>query len=169
MWQINWSANQKVAEKHGATKIEDLLNLDLNAAVAYDLWSSSGFRPWRASSNSTYLKGGGPGWDPNGDEMWNTQQHQGEALSAVSTFPGTYPKSSTGDAVFDAMPSKHESMSGGGKSSSKTMNFTSSPTIHVAPVINFNGSPSTPDLRGIAQTVSRMLKEEISMLDLRTA
>jgi hypothetical protein len=54
-------------------------------------------------------------------------------------------------------------------SGSTTNNFTSSPTVNVSPVINFNGAPGTPDLRRIAQDVTRMIKEEVEMLDLRNA
>lgn len=52
---------------------------------------------------------------------------------------------------------------------SVTNNVTSAPTINVSPVINFNGSPSTPDLRNIAETVSRMIKDEVDMLMMRSA
>lgn len=52
---------------------------------------------------------------------------------------------------------------------SVTNNVTSAPTINVSPVINFNGSPATPDLRNIAETVSRMIKEEVDILMMRGA
>lgn len=52
---------------------------------------------------------------------------------------------------------------------SVTNNVTSAPTINVSPVINFNGSPATPDLRNIAETVSRMIKDEVDMLMMRSA
>jgi hypothetical protein len=74
-----------------------------------------------------------------------------------------------GDPSPMYMPSRRQQSGSNGNSRSTTNHYTSSPTINVAPVINFNGAPNTPDLKRIAQSVSKLIKEEVDMLDLRTA
>lgn len=172
MWQIN-GINKAVFEGLGYKK-EELLDPYKNASVAFALFSRSGWSPWKASDNSSHpdvqRATGGRGFDPNGDHMWNTESKQAEARAAVA--PYLQGSSASGDAVFSATPSKLEmaaSSGGKGRSSSQTMHLSSSPTITIAPVINFNGSPSSPDLRNIAKTVARMLQEEIEMTKLRSA
>jgi len=168
MWQINWSANGETAKSLGANNAEDLFDPYLNAKVAYKLfqnakgWASGedpGFHPWRGSD--TGWENSGPGWDGNGDEMWHADKFVAEATAATEQYR-------SGDPMF-VEPTRGGSRGGSGGSRSTTNHITSSPTINVAPVINFNGAPSTPDLRNIAQTVTRLIKEEVDMMNLRTS
>jgi hypothetical protein len=167
MWQINWSANQDLAKSLGASEATDLFNVDLNARVAYALFNQAkgwakgndpGFFPWRGSDKGH--DNSGPGWDGEGDHMWHADQFLAEATSATAKYQ-------SGDPMFTEPTRGTANSRSGGRTT--TNHITSAPTINVAPVINFNGAPSTPDLRNIAQTVSRMIKEEVSMIDLRTA
>ena len=169
MWQINWSSNKDIAKSLGANNAEDLFDPYLNAKVAFELFNNAkgwakganpGFHPWRGSD--TGWDNSGPGWDGNGDEMWHADKFVSEATAATSQYR-------SGDPMLFAEPTRGGSRGGSGGSRSTTNHITSSPTINVAPVINFNGAPATPDLRNIAQTVSRMIKEEVDTMNLRTA
>lgn len=169
MWQINWSSNKDIAKSLGANNAEDLFDPYLNAKVAFELFNNAkswakgdnpGFHPWRGSD--TGWNNSGPGWDGNGDEMWHADKFVSEATAATAQYR-------SGDPMLFAEPTRGSSRSGSGGSRSTTNHITSSPTINVAPVINFNGAPATPDLRNIAQTVSRLIKEEVDMMNLRTA
>ena len=166
MWQINWGANEEIAKSLGAKNPEDLFDAYLNAKVAYKLFQNAqgwakgddpGFHPWRGSDTGWENKG--PGWDGNGDEMWHADKFVAEATAATAQY-------TSGDPMFTE-PARGGSRGGSGGSRNTTNHITSSPTINVAPVINFNGAPSTPDLRSIAQTVSRLIKEEVDMMNLR--
>lgn len=167
MWQIapiNW----------GDFTQQDLLDPYKNAQVAYRLYQSGGFSPWKAAEHRTKNdKGqwvvdptgqGGAGWAMDGNEMWHTEKYAAQAQSAAAAY------NSSGDAEFAATPSRNgSSRASSGGASSSTTHITSSPTINVAPIINFSGSPSTPDLRNIAKTVTQMLKEEVQLMELRSA
>lgn len=99
-------------------------------------------------------QGGGWGhWSAFGGSQYNNM---------LSTAQNVAASLEVGDPMGGAAP---VSRAGG----STTNNFTSSPTVNVSPVINFNGSPDTPDLRSIAKTVSSMIKEEVEMLGMRHA
>jgi len=135
----------------GISKPEDLYDPEVNMRAARVLFQSS--------SVPFYHWGPYKGMDP----LYNTDM--GAATSAVQAAG----YATTGDPTVDMAYSPSRRRSGGGQSTSSTTHITSSPTINVAPVINFNGAPGTPDLRNIAQTVSRMIKEEVDMIDLRTA
>jgi hypothetical protein len=114
--------------------------------------------------------------------LWH-QQSQGDGWKGWTTHGGSRYESflpaasaaqyvvESGSEAGDPMPDRTPSRSGSvlTASGSTTNNFNSSPTINVSPVINFNGAPGTPDLRRIAQDVSRMIREEVEMLDLRNA
>lgn len=164
MWQINWSANGDLAKSLGAKNAEDLFDLNLNAKVAYALYNNAkgwakgknpGFHPWRASD--TGWENNGPGWDGNGNEMWRTDKYLAEATAATDQYR-------SGDPIA---PTKASGRSGG--SGAVTNNYSSSPTVHVSPVINFNGTPQSQDLRSIANSVAKLIKQEVDMMDLRTA
>jgi len=135
----------------GISKPEDLYDPEVNMRAARVLFQSN--------SVPFYHWGPYKGMDP----LYNTDM--GAATSAVQAAG----YATTGDPTVDMAYSPSRRRSGGGQSTSSTTHITSSPTINVAPVINFNGAPGTPDLRNIAQTVSRMIKEEVDMIDLRTA
>lgn len=123
---------------------------------------NAAFMMYAARGNSLYDWGAYKGEE----NTYNT--NMAEALTAV-TNAGYSTSSEAGDPMY-SMPVRRSSPTPArGGSKSGTTHITSSPTINVAPVINFNGAPSTPDLRNIAQTVSRLIKEEVDMLDLRTA
>lgn len=100
MWQINYApgSNQPRAEAMGYTKREDLLNPIDNAHVAFKIYQDQGnsfHNAWSASSESQYLidkgiasPGNAAGWDPNGDPMWNTEEHEEEAAAAIAKILG---------------------------------------------------------------------------------
>ena len=69
----------------------------------------------------------------------------------------------------DPMPMERSSSMAPSKGGSSTVNYTGGANITVAPTINFNGQPQTPDLQNIAQTVTDMIKEEMAMAGLRSA
>ena len=127
-------------------KNEDLYDPAINMRAAYALYRDSGFQHW-----TSFTKEDSPNY---------YAQFIPQAREAVN---------GSGDPMIDMAYSPSRSRAGGGQARSSTTHITSSPTINVAPVINFNGAPGTPDLRNIAQTVSRMIKEEVDMIDLRTA
>jgi hypothetical protein len=45
----------------------------------------------------------------------------------------------------------------------------STPQISLAPVINFHGTPGSPDLQNIAGTLVGMLKEQVETMNMRIA
>lgn len=171
LWQINHSAWDAILAEQGIISSNtpegraELFDPATNARAAYFIYNRSGnFSAW----------GMGPdGWEEGGDPMHGT--NLGAAKEVVKNAFEFMTPDSTGGGVGDAtarsmrLPSKtpRASSPGGGGQSSYTVN--NSPNITVAPVINFNGAPATPDLRNIAQTVSRMIKEEVEMLELRNA
>jgi len=69
----------------------------------------------------------------------------------------------------DPMPMERSSSMAPSKGGSSTVNYTGGANITVAPTINFNGQPQTPDLQNIAQTVTDMIKDEMAMAGLRSA
>jgi hypothetical protein len=130
-------------QRWGLSSNDELYNPDTNMRAAYDLYSSTGgFSHWTTYTSGKY------------------QEYMDDARAAVTQV---------GDPSPSYMPSRGRSSGSGGQSRSTTNHYTSSPTINVAPVINFNGAPATPDLKRIAQSVSKLIKEEVDMLDLRSA
>lgn len=126
---------------YGLSSNEDLFDPATNLRVALGIWRGQGWeKGWTAYGGSNY------------NEMLPTAKNIAASLTSEAGDP----------APSDAKP---VSRAGG----STTNNFTSSPTVNVSPVINFNGSPDTPDLRSIAKTVSSMIKEEVEMLGMRHA
>jgi hypothetical protein len=91
MWQINWNNLQRdpyddIRARLGITSDTDLLDLDINAAVARRLYRDSVAQgqpwfPWRGSD--TGADGSGPGFDPNGSHLWRTQPFAAEATAAA--------------------------------------------------------------------------------------
>lgn len=138
-------------QQFGLSKYEDLYDPQTNMNAAYVLYQRSGntLQPW----------GGYKG-------VSNTHNTDPSIGASAVREAGLERELSGDPTAFMRAPSKDGRSSGGG---ARTTNITSAPTINVAPVINFNGTPSTPDLRNIAQTVSRLIKEEVDMIDLRTA
>jgi len=153
LMQINMLGQMGVnrLRQFGISKNEDLYDPATNMRAAFSLYQARGgsLHDWGA------YKGESNTYNTNVDE----------ALRIVKDA-GLY----SGDPMIDASyaPSRGGGTNGQ-QSRSTTTHITSSPTINVAPVINFNGAPATPDLRNIAHTVSKMIKEEVDMLDLRTA
>jgi len=146
LFQINMIGDLGPArrEKFGLSSNNELYDPVKNAEIAYKMWSEAGWQPWSSWKRGEYEK------------------HLPMARDAVAA-------AGVGDPAPMYMPSRSKSQSSGGQARSTTNHYTSSPTINVAPVINFNGAPSTPDLKRIAQSVSKLIKEEVDMLDLRTA
>lgn len=161
LFQINYSnLSDSFLERIGASSRLDLLNPYYNALAA-KLLSNNGTNlfPWNA---------GPEGWTRDGDPLYGTDIDA--ARQAVANVP--IPSSgavSLGDP--QAMPTRSSSRPSPSYSagSSGSVNINSSPNITVAPVINFNGMPKSLDLRNIAQTVGRMLKEEVDMLEMRNS
>lgn len=91
MWQINWATIKKepyapLRQRLGITSDTDLLDLDINAAVAWQMYQDSiaqrrPWHPWRGSERG--WNGSGPGWDGNGDHLWRTEPHRAEAKAAA--------------------------------------------------------------------------------------
>lgn len=134
-------------EQFGISKYEDLYDPQTNMNAAYVLYQRSGntLHPWGG------YKGESNTYNTDMDKGYQAVREAGLS-SQISGDP----------TDFMRAPSR-----GGGGGGS--VNISSSPTINVAPVINFNGAPATPDLRNIAQTVSRLIKEEVDMMNLRTS
>lgn len=133
-------------EQFGISKYEDLYDPQTNMNAAYVLYQRSGntLHPWGGykGESNTY----------NTDISLGHQAIREAGLqSQMSGDPTDFMRAPT--------------QGGGGRS----VSITSSPSITVAPVINFNGAPATSDLRSIAQTVSRLIKEEVDMMKLRTS
>jgi hypothetical protein len=138
-------------QQFGISKYEDLYDPQTNMNAAYVLY--------QRSNNTLHPWGGYKGKS----NTYSTDMSLGEQAVREAGLE----KELSGDpTAFLRAPSRRSSSGG---STSNTTHITSAPTINVAPVINFNGTPSTPDLRGIAQTVSRLIKEEVDMLDMRTS
>jgi hypothetical protein len=130
-------------ERWGLSNNSELYNPDTNMRAAHDLYSrTGGFSHWTTYTSGKYL------------------DFMDEARAAANEV---------GDPSPSYMPSRGRASGSGGQSRSTTNHYTSSPTINVAPVINFNGAPATPDLKRIAQSVSKLIKEEVDMIDLRSA
>ena len=146
LFQINMLGDLGPArrEKYGLSSNNELYDPVTNAQIAYKMWSESGWQPWSSWKRGEYEK------------------HLDMAKDAAALV-------GVGDPAPTYMPSRSKSQGSGGQARSTTNHYTSSPTINVAPVINFNGAPNTPDLKRIAQSVSKLIKEEVDMLDLRTA
>ena len=97
MWQINWATLKKapyepLRQRLGITTDTDLLDLETNAAVAWQMYQDSiaqkrPWHPWRGSEKG--WNGNGPGWDGNGDHLWRTDEHRQEATAAATAvLPG---------------------------------------------------------------------------------
>jgi hypothetical protein len=160
MWQINFSAHKSWLKNIGVTRRDQLKSLSKNAEAAAYLFKSDGWKPWRASASFDYL-GGQPGWDPDGDHLWKTDDFMSAANSAASSVD------SSGDAVFDKSPTTHptgSSQPSGPRSVSlnQPINVTVSPTINVTASNNM-------DLDGIADTIASMLEAKVRELNLRSS
>jgi hypothetical protein len=155
LMQINMLGNLGPSRREwfGISNNDALYDPQTNMNAAFMMYSARG--------NSLYDWGAYKGEE----NTYNT--NMAEALTAV-TNAGYSTGSEAGDPMF-AAPSRGSSTAQPRQGRSSTTHITSSPTINVAPVINFNGAPSTPDLRNIAQTVSRLIKEEVDMMNLRTS
>lgn len=139
-------------QQFGISRNEELYDPQTNMDAAYVLYQRSGntLHPWGGYKGKS--------------NTYGTDLSLGEQAVREAGLE----KELSGDPTdFLKAPTRSGATNGG--SSGGTMHVTSSPTINVAPVINFNGTPSTPDLRNIAQVVSRMIKAEVDMLDMRTA
>lgn len=162
MWQINWKAHQKwLREKLGVKERGGLLNLTTNAKAMRFLYDESGFKGWKASASSSYL-GGKPGWDPKGNEMWNTEKYQAAARVAVDKITG------------DPMPGMMGGENTGARQPSAIAVGGPTYQISVAPVIKFEGGsgggvPTYADLKKIASDVGALLREEMRTLEMRNA
>lgn len=154
LMQINMLGQMGVnrLRQFGISSNQDLYDPAVNMRAAFSLYQARG--------GSLYDWGAYKGKD----NTYNTNVN--DAMQIVKDA-GLY---NSGDPIIDMAPTRTGGGGGGGgQSNSSTTHITSSPTINVAPVINFSGTPATPDLRNIANTIGRMLKEEVDMLDLRNA
>jgi peptidoglycan hydrolase-like protein with peptidoglycan-binding domain len=92
MWQINWKNLERepyaeLRNRLGIGGDADLLDLDTNAAVAFQMYEDSvrhgqPWFPWRGSE--TGHDGSGPGWDPKGDHRWHTEKFADDARTAAA-------------------------------------------------------------------------------------
>jgi hypothetical protein len=125
----------------------------VNAKVAYEFYRRNGntLRPWGAYKGES--------------NTYNT--NVGEARSIVQNMGlhGGDPMEKMPTALASRTPSRNEPRTihvdvnnGGG-----------APNITIAPVISFNGTPQSPDLQVIAHRVSELLRQEVDMMNLRTA
>lgn len=151
MWQINWSANQSIAKSFGAKSIGDLLDVNLNAKVAYALYQSGGWRPWRGSDSSSFL-GGQAGWDPNGSHLWKTDKHMAEARAAASAVSGS------GDPVEHggAPSSRPVTMASGSIGGGLVQQYH----VEVAPTIQINGDVTSHNVRALAREIVNITNEQ---------
>lgn len=91
MWQINWKNLQRPGYDGLRARLDivgdaDLLDLDTNAAVAFQMFRDSvdagePWFPWRGSDRGR--TGSAPGWDPEGSHTWHTEDHADEARTAA--------------------------------------------------------------------------------------
>ena len=91
MWQINWKNLQgdgytELRTRLGITSDTDLLDVTINAAVAFFMFEDSKkfgepWFPWRGSE--TGHDGSGPGWDPKGSHLWHTERFADAAKAAA--------------------------------------------------------------------------------------
>jgi hypothetical protein len=155
LMQINMLGDMGPArlQSFGISRNEDLYDPATNMRAAFQLYSGRG--------NSFYDWGAYKGEE----NTYNTDM--GAAEAAVKSA-GLY---NSGDPMegFRRMPSRRSRGNSNSGGNGTTMHISSSPSITIAPVINFTGTPQNQDLRNIAQTVSRFLKEEVEKVDLRTA
>ena len=160
MWQINFSAHKSWLKNIGVTKRDQLKNLSKNAEAAAYLFKSDGWKPWRASASSDYL-GGQPGWDPDGNHLWKTDDFMSQAQAAASSVDAS------GDAVFEKAPA---ASTHGPSQSSRSNNVSLNQPINVtvSPTINVSAS-NDMDLDGIAATIASMLEHKVRELNLRSS
>ena len=160
MWQINFSAHKSWLKNIGVTKRDQLKNLSKNAEAAAYLFKSDGWKPWRASASSDYL-GGKPGWDPDGNHLWKTDDFMSQAQAAASSVDAS------GDAVFEKAPA---ASTHGPSQSSRSNNVSLNQPINVtvSPTINVSAS-NDMDLDGIAATIASMLEHKVRELNLRSS
>lgn len=171
VWQIN-GINMDFLRGHGIVdEKEQLLNPTINARAAFALYKNSGFSPWNASGSSS-THGGGPGFDGNGDHMWNTSAHQAEAATAASAVT-----SNGGDPNIDvhasspaiakgpkAVRSAPAITSGGATSLNSTYQIDFNPTINIS-----GAGGGQQDLNALAGKVESMLKETMNRTLERSA
>jgi hypothetical protein len=128
----------------------------VNARVAYEFYRRNGntLRPWGEYKGK-----------PN---TYNT--NVGEAMEIVQGM-GLY--SNTSGDPMDKVPKSLASRTPS-RNEPRTIhvdvnNGGGAPNITIAPVISFNGTPQSPDLQMIAHRVSELLRQEVDMMNLRTA
>lgn len=132
----------------GITSNEDLFDPEVNMRAAKKLYDFRG--------GSLY------DWGEYKGESNTYNTNLSEAAQVVKDA-GLY---SSGDP----MPMERSSSPAPSKGGSATVNnYTGGATVTVAPTINFNGQPQTPDLQNIAKTVTDMIKEEMALAGLRSA
>jgi len=167
MWQI------APMNFNGFTQSE-LLNVDNNAKVMKLLFgdseNSERWKPWRAaSSRKKNSKGvwvvdpsgqGKAGWASDGDHMWNTSSHVGEATAAATAVTSA----NTGDPMVDAAP-----MAVGKRvrppapmtsSGSGNLGINNSYQIEFSPVVNITGTDQT-NMQQMADQVQTLLKQSM--------
>lgn len=156
LWQINYSnLTESFMASIGAKSRNDLFNPKINARAAYALsaggtkWSPWGYTP-------------GKGWTEDGDPLAGTNIQA--ATQAVQS-------AGLGDPVdFPSMSVRpHRSDRSSRPAPPTSVNYNSSPTINVSPIINFNGVPERNDLREIARTVTQIMQDEVNKYEMRTA
>lgn len=159
-------------QSYGLMQINMLGDLGPERLKAFGISSNSQLYDPLTNMNAAYMLYQGRGntfydWGPykGMEATYNTDL--GAARDAV--LAAGY--EATGDATSRSMkiPTKAPSSQGHSRGSGGTVNVSNSPNITVSPVINFNGTPQTPDLHSIAITVSRMIEKEVKMLDLRSS
>jgi hypothetical protein len=126
----------------------------VNAKVAYEFYKRNGdtLRPW----------GGYKG------ESNTYSTNVGEALGIVQGM-GLHNSGDPMDRSSVSMMSRAPSRTSPQSINVKVDGGNAAPVINIAPVISFNGAPQTQDLQMIAHKVSELLRQEVEMMNLRTA
>lgn len=171
MWQINWANFKKdyysdFRKSVGINGINDLLDVNKNAASAYKMYQDSvregrPWFPWKASDEGYK---GVRGWDPNGDHMWHTDKFQGEASAAAAAVMGS------GDPVekesFYSQPSMPQVQPVANRGG---IGITNQYHVDFKPVFHFDGMPETPQLRQVALEAASYLREQMDIAVKRSS
>jgi hypothetical protein len=126
----------------------------VNAKVAYEFYKRNGntLRPWGE------YKG----------ELNTYNTNVGEALEIVQGM-GLHSAGDPMDRSPAALISRTPSRTEPQKIHVDFNNGGGAPVITVAPSITFNGAPQNPDLQVIVHKVTEMLRQEVDMMNLRSA
>lgn len=163
MWQINWSIHKSWLKEVGVNSMEDLFDIDKNAAAAYYLYKNRGnkFNDWNASGNSSHPEviaaTGGVGFDPNGDHLWHTGDFQGQAAAAAAAV------TMSGDPPDAHSRSSSPIRQVAAASPMGAMSVNHSYHIEFSPSFNFDGVPQTPQMQQVAKEAANYLRDQVDL------